>query len=157
MILEHELMFRYNRGFAEGLNEGKSTGFAGESSAGCIISNKLTNNSLCKISSVRIGYTQKPEEIEKLLNQALYDSNLTINNIDLVMTGINGNPENDEVYTKNLEYLNIRCAKLGFTQLFGESYSGSVYGVYGSALCLKKLMLKLLKTIRLQQSVTIGC
>ncbi|MCQ2974072.1 MAG: beta-ketoacyl synthase chain length factor [Bacteroidales bacterium] len=117
---------------------GKSIGFAGESSAGCIISNKLTNNSLCKISSVRIGYTQKPEEIEKLLNQALYDSNLTINNIDLVMTGINGNPENDEAYTKNLEYLNIRCAKLGFAQLFGESYSGSVYGVYGSALCLKK-------------------
>lgn len=115
---------------------GDSKGFAGEASAGGILSNKLTDNTLCRVVAVRLGFMLNDGELLDLLDVALQDAGLQKSDISAVMTGINGKPSSDAIYHKNLELFGIQAPTLGYAHLFGESYSGSVYGFYASAVSL---------------------
>ena len=120
-----------------GYFEDGGTGFAGESAAGGVISTLGNVNRICRIAAVRIVYTKDKALLADTLSAALCDAGITIGDIDAVMTGVNGYPSNDAAYFNNLDMLNLGCRRLGFAHIFGESYSGSVYGFYASALCLQ--------------------
>ncbi len=130
-VTYHSLLCR------SGYFEVGGTGFAGESAAGGVISTIDGVNRICRVAAVRIVYTNDKALLAHTLSEALSDAGIAVGDIDAVMTGINGYPSNDKAYFRNLDSLNLGCKKLGFAHIFGESYSGSVYGFYASALCLQ--------------------
>lgn len=125
-ILEHQ-----------GYLGGDSKGFAGESACGCVVSTKKTDNTLCEISAVRMCNRVSADDLERELQHTLADAGIQMSDIDAIMTGINGKPDNDAVYCKNLEYWFADKPVLQYANIFGESYSGFVYGCYASAVSLR--------------------
>jgi 3-oxoacyl-(acyl-carrier-protein) synthase len=101
-------------------------GFSGETAVAMLLSSKKTEESMCKINAVELNYGKD------------ITTPSIAQNIDYVMTGINGNPENDEIYFANCEKLFSNVPLLQYKNLFGESYTASAFGVYVAAICLQK-------------------
>ena len=102
-------------------------GFSGETAVAMMLENQKNENSLCKIENVEIFYGNI-ENLELKFPQ----------NIDYVMIGNNGNPENDKIYFENCKKLFPNIPLLQYKNIFGESYTASAFGVYVAAVCLQK-------------------
>jgi hypothetical protein len=84
-----------------------------------VTTDKHTDN-LCELASISFGQCPVTEEI------------------DAVMTGINGQTANDIHYQQLLHSLFPGKPHLHYKHLFGENFTVSALGVYAAAHCLKK-------------------
>ena len=111
----------------------KSQIFAGETAVAMMLSTAKTEKTWCEIESVDIRYS--------ICNNQISDIAYRISEIatpDYIMTGINGNPENDKIYIENCAKLFPNVPLLQYKNIFGESYTAPALGVYAAAACLKK-------------------
>ena len=58
--------------------------------------------------------------------------------IDAVMTGVNGESNNDNIYAEFLANTLEDATLLRYKHIFGESYSASGIGMYAAAQCLSR-------------------
>ena len=90
---------------------------------------------LCRIEAVEKFY--RPGNISDALSGNLGRIG-NLDGIEAVMTGISGDPKNDEIYLKNCAELFPGAALLRYKNIFGEGYTAPALGVYAAAECLHR-------------------
>ncbi len=93
---------------------------------------------LCELLSMRIMYKPELDDIRSMMDKMLTEADLDMNDISAVLTGVNGNEENDSVYSAVIPQLFPSVPTLRYKHLFGTSYTASAYSVYVAAQCLSK-------------------
>ena len=116
---------------------GNMQGVCGEAAVSTILSCDK-NNSLCELLGIRIIYKPTPHKLRVLLEQMLIECELDFSDIDAIMTGINGNIANDNVYMEYTNALPAQIPLLKYKHLFGECYTSSGFAIYTAAHCLHK-------------------
>lgn len=109
---------------------GSSTGFACGSAVGFVVSNIKNSNTFCEIISASMCYGSDAEILNQTFDYVLQQAKITKDEITAVMTSINGNTENDEIYVKNLKAVGLEKPMLQYADIFGECYTASAYGMY---------------------------
>ncbi|MDL2262295.1 beta-ketoacyl synthase chain length factor [Bacteroidales bacterium OttesenSCG-928-I21] len=120
------------------LKKSDTTGtFVGECSVNFMLSKTKDENSICGISGMEMMYKPDESQIEKAIQRLLKNNGLTIDNLDAIITGINGDKNNDMIY-KNVHntFFNNKPL-LWYKHIFGESYTASGLGLYVAATILK--------------------
>ena len=92
---------------------------------------------LAELAGIRMSFRPSQEQLQQQLNDLLAEAGMTKRDIGLVLTGMNGNPANDQLYQKTLAALNIYQPQMPYKQLFGEHYTVSALGLYAAAHLLK--------------------
>ena len=92
---------------------------------------------LAELAGIRMSFRPSQEQLQQQLNYLLAGAGMTKRDIGLVLTGMNGNPANDQLYKKTLAALNIYQPQMPYKQLFGEHYTVSALGLYAAAHLLK--------------------
>jgi len=110
----------------------------GEVSVSMMLGTEKRADTLCEVVGMTVMYGLGKEQLERSLKALLADAKMTIGDVDLVMTGINGNPANDHYYEKMVEPLPPTTPLAGYKTLFGENYTSSAFGVYAAAHLLGK-------------------
>ena len=68
----------------------------------------------------------------------LAGANMSIDDVNLVMTGKNGNPKNDKCYSETLHSIMPNVPQLHYKHIFGENFTSSALGVYAASHCLNR-------------------
>ena len=121
---------------------------AGEGAAFFLLSTENTEKTFCKISSIVTAY--KPDnhqDIEKTLSNALEQASLTLNEIDLVMLGYNGDNRTDHIYKELQNNFLKNIDAVYFKHLCGEYQTASGFSLWLSCKIFKEK--KIPQTIKL--------
>ena len=94
--------------------------------------------SLCELAGLRISFRPSREKLQQQLDEMLSEADMTMADISAVMTGVNGHPENDQLYHDTVQALFPEKPLLHYKHLFGENYTVSALGLYVCAHLLKK-------------------
>jgi len=112
---------------------------AGQGSAHFLLSGQKIDNTYCKLIDVCTFY--KPENIEAI-EQRIYNflagSDLKLEDIDLVITGINGDPYNDEHYYQLQRTFFKEVLLSYYKHLCGEYLTSSGFALWMAANILKR-------------------
>jgi hypothetical protein len=103
-------------------------GFAGETAVAMILGVEKT--ALCKIDKIEILYSVDIEELAAIAGQFVKP--------DYILTGVNGQRQNDRRYFEVCEKVFPGIPLLQYKNIFGESYTAAALGVYAAANCLQK-------------------
>ncbi|MDB4926062.1 beta-ketoacyl synthase chain length factor [Mucilaginibacter sp.] len=100
----------------------KSKGtIGGEGAAFVLITDKPSTDNLAELTAVKTFYKPKSnEDVELRINSFLADNSLNIEDIDLVITGKNGDLKNDAVYETLTHSLFANCSLANYKHLCGE-------------------------------------
>lgn len=124
----------------------RKTGYVGvegmvpcsECSMSMMLNTKASTDSLCELAGVSVFRMKSIQNIRKQLERLLKEAQLDLAAIQAVMTGVNGNPENDQLYQPVLDELFPQAKHLEYKHLFGENYTVSALGLYAAAHLMKK-------------------
>lgn len=111
--------------------------FAGEASTCFMLENKKTESSICELKAVDLLFKPSLQRIKEAIEDMLYKNNLQIKDLDVVMTGINGDINNDTVYKDLTQQLFPKTPVAWYKHLFGESFTASGLGMYTAMLALQ--------------------
>ncbi|MBL7882627.1 MAG: beta-ketoacyl synthase chain length factor [Bacteroidia bacterium] len=120
------------------INSKTNGSIAGEGAAFFMLGAQKGENVYAKIRGLKTIY--KPEsaaEIEKHINQLLAEKGLTINDIDVVLYGINGDVQYDHVYYNLKDGLLKNSSATYFKHLCGEYQTASSFAMWIAAMILK--------------------
>ena len=107
-----------------------------EMSMSMMLNTECGDNSMCQLAGVAMGNLAHRGRMRQQLVQMLDAAHLTPGDVTAVMTGKNGNPDNDAVYASMVDELMPGAPLLRYKHLFGENYVASAMGVYAAAHCL---------------------
>lgn len=93
---------------------------------------------LCELAGISVGLLSSADQLKDNLTKMLDEAGMTMDDISAVMTGVSGNPANDQTYRKIIDAVFQHMSLLHYKHLFGENYTVSALGVYAAAHCLKK-------------------
>ncbi len=93
---------------------------------------------LCELAGISVGLLSSADQLKDNLTKMLDEAGMTMDDISAVMTGVSGNPANDQTYRKIIDAVFQHMPLLHYKHLFGENYTVSALGVYAAAHCLKK-------------------
>ena len=110
----------------------------GECAMSMMLNTKASTDNLCELAGVSVFRTKSVQNIRKQLEALVENANIKVETIQTVMTGVNGNPENDRLYHPMLDELFPQAEHLQYKQLFGENYTVSALGLYAAAHLMKK-------------------
>ena len=110
----------------------------GECSMSMMLNKQVSPDNLCELAGVSIFRMKSVQNIRKQLEALVEKANIKVETIQMVMTGVNGNPENDRLYQPVLDELFPQAEHLQYKQLFGENYTVSALGLYAAAHLMKK-------------------
>ena len=110
----------------------------GECAMSMMLNKQVSPDNLCELAGVSIFRMKSVQNIRKQLEALAEKANIKVETIQMVMTGVNGNPENDRLYQPVLDELFPQAEHLQYKQLFGENYTVSALGLYAAAHLMKK-------------------
>ena len=110
----------------------------GEVAMSMMLNTSETVDHLCELAGLRISFRPSCKKLQQQLDDMLADADMTLSDISAVMTGVNGDPENDQLYHNTVEALFAGKPLLHYKHLFGENYTVSGLGLYACAHLLKK-------------------
>ncbi len=123
----------------ENLYSAKSKGtIAGEGAAFFLLSNQLSENNLAKLDGLKTFY--KPSDNQEIENQILSfleEESININDIDLIITGRNGDERNDEIYETLAGSLFHGIEQINFKYFCGEYPTAIDFALYLGANIIK--------------------
>jgi hypothetical protein len=90
------------------------------------------------LAGVSVFRTKSAQNIRRQLEMLTEKAGISLEAIQTVMTGVNGNPENDRLYQPVLGELFPQAKHLQYKQLFGENFTVSALGLYAAAHLIKK-------------------
>lgn len=93
----------------------------GEVAMSMLLTTDKDADKLCELASVSIGTCP----------------DIDMHQVDVIMTGVNGQPANDALYQQLLAQW-PKKAHVQYKHLFGENYTASALGLYAAAHCLKQ-------------------
>jgi len=108
----------------------------GEAAVSVMLS-RNADNVLCLLSGIKLAYQPSVDRLRNVLESLLNDAGVSFEDIDVVLTGINGNDVNDKYYFEVSSALFGNIPLLHYKHIFGESYSASGLGFYVAARCLQ--------------------
>lgn len=109
-------------------------GFAGETA----VSMLLAKEGDVKIAGIEVLYMPEKQKIVDAVNRLCLENNISVDDIDLLVTGRNGNEENNKVYDDFENIFNMKDKSESYKDIFGESFTTSAYSVCYAYECLKK-------------------
>jgi len=101
---------------------------AGEGAAFFVLTDKLKDGVLAELTGVKILY--QPNVIADGVTAFLASNSLTIDDIDLVLTGRNGDMRNDEIYAGLNESLFKNSSLANYKHLCGEYSTSSSFALW---------------------------
>ena len=124
----------------------RKTGYVGiegmvpcsECSMSMMLNTEASTDNLCELAGVSVFRMKSIQNIRKHLERLLKETQLDLAAIQTVMTGVNGNPENDQLYQPVLDELFPQAKHLEYKHLFGENFTVSALGLYAAAHQMKK-------------------
>jgi 3-oxoacyl-(acyl-carrier-protein) synthase len=124
----------------------RKTGYVGvegmvpcsECSMSMMLNTQASPENLCELAGVSVFRTKSVQNIRRQLEMLAEKANVKVEAIQTVMTGVNGNPENDRLYQSVLDEFFPQAEHLQYKQLFGENFSVSALGLYAAAHLMKK-------------------
>lgn len=93
---------------------------------------------LCELAGITVCQLTSVDQLKDILTKMLDEAGMTMDDISAVMTGVSGNPANDQTYREIIDSVFQHMPLLHYKHLFGENYTVSALGVYAAAHCLKK-------------------
>lgn len=122
----------------QNLSSSKSKGsFSGECSVSLILDKEQKQTSICQIKAVELLYKPSIEELKNCVSNILKSNNLKLSDIDAIVTGINGDIDNDNIYHVFNSNICPDVCQIWYKHLFGESLSSSALASYIAAMFLK--------------------
>lgn len=109
-------------------------GFAGETA----VSMLLAKEGVVKIAGIEVLYMPEKQKIVDAVNRLCLENSISVDDIDLLVTGRNGNEENNKVYDDFENIFNMKDKSESYKDIFGESFTTSAYSVCYAYECLKK-------------------
>lgn len=94
-----------------------------------VLSDKQQENSYAELEDIFICNTLNNNEIKKTIETFLYRNHLNINNIDLIISGRNGDRE-DTIFFETFENLFPNAISLMYKHLYGEFYTASALSMW---------------------------
>ena len=77
----------------------------GECAMSMMLNKQVSPDNLCELAGVSIFRMKSVQNIRKQLEALVENANIKVETIQMVMTGVNGNPENDRLYQPVLDEL----------------------------------------------------
>lgn len=120
-----------------GYLECAASGFSGEVALSMMLAAAHRNNALCRLRGVEMEYCPcSRDALRQALCRLLQRAQCRWDDVDAVMTGVSGQPANDQVYASICPALFPNKTLLRYKHLFGEACTASGLGVYAAAVCL---------------------
>lgn len=124
----------------------KKTGYVGqekqvpcsEMAMSMMLTTDPQTDHLAELAGIRISFRPTIEQLQQQLDSLLAEAGMTQADVSLVMTGMNGNPANDQFYRATLETLFPDKPTMDYKRVFGENYTASALGLYAAAHLLKQ-------------------
>ncbi|HOS85200.1 MAG TPA: beta-ketoacyl synthase chain length factor [Bacteroidales bacterium] len=111
--------------------------FAGEGSVSIMFSDTPSSKSYACLNRMSLLY--KPvKPMQQIIREFVADCGLNIDDIDVCMTGMNADIENDAVYNSVLQDLFSPNAIGTYKHICGEYYTSLSYGMLLSAYCIQQ-------------------
>lgn len=110
----------------------------GECAMSMMLNKQASSENLCELAGVSVFRTKSLANIRKQLALLAEKAGIHMEEIQTIMTGVNGNPLNDSLYQPVLDELFPNAKHLSYKQLFGENYTASALGLYAAAHLVKK-------------------
>ncbi|MDR0364576.1 MAG: beta-ketoacyl synthase chain length factor [Bacteroidales bacterium] len=112
--------------------------FAGECSVCFMLTDKPATNNLCELAGIEMLYKPTQEKLKRSLQTILKSNNLTLKDIDAIVTGISGDKANDDIYKNFHAKFFPDKPIVWYKHIFGESYTASGLGLYVAATILDR-------------------
>jgi 3-oxoacyl-[acyl-carrier-protein] synthase II len=106
--------------------------FSGEGSVSFMLSDTLSNGNGVAVENVEIGY--EPYDFKTIVGNFLEKSGLQMSDVDAVMTGRNGDCENDDFYDEIMKQIGVKEAF--YKNLCGEYFTAPAYGMFTAYNCI---------------------
>lgn len=119
-------------------------GFAGETAVSMV----LAKEGDVKISAIEVFYRPEKHKIVDAVNRMCHENDISIDDIDLLVTGRNNDEEDDKVYEDFENVFGMKEKSETYKNIFGESFTTSAYGVCYAYECLKRGFSPLGKKVR---------
>lgn len=110
----------------------------GECAMSMMLNKQASAENLCELAGVSVFRTKSVGNIRRQLELMAGKAGVRMEDIQTVMTGVNGNPANDRLYQPVLDELFPKAKHLQYKHLFGENYTASALGLYAAAHLVKK-------------------
>lgn len=142
--ISHTILSRmnlYRRGSASNLNlfspPSKGT-IAGEGAAFFLLANQPAATDYAQLDALQTFYKPKDvKEIELRINSFLADQKIAMPDIDLIITGRNGDIKNDAIYDELQQTLFNKNTTVNYKQLCGEYPTSSAFAMWLGAAIIK--------------------
>lgn len=108
----------------------------GEGAAFFLVSDKVSTDSLAELTGLKTLY--KPASIEDSIRDFLKSNGSSIENIDLIVTGRNGDTKNDEIYTALSNSIFAQKPIANYKHLCGEYATSSSFALWLASNMVKK-------------------
>ncbi len=115
--------------------ESKGT-IGGEGAAFFLLNDKPSADNMAELNGVKVVY--KPVDIVQSITSFLKDDGLVIADIDLVITGRNGDIKNDNIYNELNKTLFANSLTCNYKHLCGEYPTSSSFALWLAANCIKR-------------------
>lgn len=112
--------------------------FAGETSVSFMLEDIKKEHSLCEVKSVDIFFKPNMARLQAAIKEMLAKHQLDLKDIDVVLTGINGDKDDYAVYRRMQESIFPGKPMAWYKHLFGESFTASGLGMYVAATLIKE-------------------
>ncbi|MDR1459751.1 MAG: beta-ketoacyl synthase chain length factor [Bacteroidales bacterium] len=121
------------------LKEGNTKGsFASECSVSFMLGDVSKPNSICQLKGIELLYQPTKKRLSNAIDSLLLTNNLTKNDVDALVAGINGDMDNDKIYRDIHSAIFSNKPMIWYKHIFGESYTSSGLGLYVAATILQK-------------------
>ena len=104
-------------------------GFVSETSVSALLTNEITETTICEISEVKLLHRPEIEDLKSFFT----DDNKTV-----YLLGLNGNIINDKPYDKLLESVPFKPQIGIYKNIFGDNFSSSALAFYVSSKLIEK-------------------
>jgi hypothetical protein len=120
------------------LSSSTSGSIPGEGATSFILTATPSKSNLARIDTVEIHHSFKEiKELSEWITNILENNCLTLSDIDLFISGINGDKENDTIYKDLMSLLFTNSTHVYYKYLCGEYDTASAFGLWFSAQIIK--------------------
>lgn len=110
----------------------------GEGAGFFMLSSQKSSNDYARLQSMGMMLNpSQPSGCEDLVEKVIHDAGLTIDDIDIVIGGMNGDQTGDLVYDKLKKGILSKCIWVGFKHLCGEYHTATAFAMWLAARMLK--------------------
>ena len=107
----------------------------GEMAMSMLLNTDPSVDHLAELAGIRMSFRLSGEQLQQQLDSLLAQAGMTLDDVSLVMTGMNGNPANDQLYKPMFDSLLADKPTMDYKRVFGENYAASALGLSPEGRC----------------------